>query len=153
MSKTKPMSGNDLAALREHLDRWPDVQSIPNANVMALLARLDAITAERDQLVGDLNTECIEHIAGIDAMDAVVDERDRLREELIEWILDYFHTNAHEEKDGPMAGWWDTMAMSSVLNAGDKLVELGLYERHPDGVGRRWFFRSKKAALAQKGGE
>ena len=43
-------------------------------------------------------------------------------------------------------GWWDSMANSNVCNMGDRLVELGLWERHPDGYGRRWFYRPLQKA-------
>lgn len=40
-------------------------------------------------------------------------------------------------------GWWDSMCNSCAVEAGDRLVELGLYERHAGGVGRRQFYRKK----------
>lgn len=43
--------------------------------------------------------------------------------------------------EGKRAGWWDTCALSHVQSAADELVKLGLWERHPDGYGRRWFYR------------
>jgi len=54
-----------------------------------------------------------------------------------------------EDDDGDKAGWWDSCSMSGVRDLGDKLVELGLWERHADGYGRRWFYRPK-AALEEK---
>lgn len=42
---------------------------------------------------------------------------------------------------GTWDGWWDSMGLSHVCDAGDRLVELGRWERHPDGVGRRQFYR------------
>ena len=62
------------------------------------------------------------------------DEIARLNETII-------RTGGYEVTEGRRAGWWDTMALSHVQEAGDALVELGLWERHPDGYGRRWFYR------------
>ena len=54
---------------------------------------------------------------------------------------------------GDKAGWTDTMALSHVRDAGERLVELGIWERHPDGYGRRWFYRRKPAARADAEGK
>lgn len=63
----------------------------------------------------------------------------------IEQLLEEsFMDNAYYEKEGARAGWWDSGAKSSVRNLGDELVELGKWERHPDGVGRRWWYRLKE---------
>lgn len=76
------------------------------------------------------------------AFGELVDKRkyDELKEELQEWICDYFYSNAHKTEDGT----WDTMALSGVRDAGDRLVEMGLLERLPNGHGRRWFYREVK---------
>lgn len=49
-------------------------------------------------------------------------------------------------------GWWDTLAMSSAMEAGDRLVELGLWERKPGGHGRRQFYRPITAAKEARDG-
>lgn len=36
-------------------------------------------------------------------------------------------------------------AFYAGVEAGDRLVELGIYESHPDGRGRRQFYRRKEA--------
>jgi len=59
-------------------------------------------------------------------------------EELL-WTV--YHVGASEVCDGDMKGWWDSCALSHVQEAADHLVALGKLERHPDGVGRRWFYR------------
>ena len=41
-------------------------------------------------------------------------------------------------------GWYDTMAISTIRDLGDYLVEKGTWERREDGFGRRWFYRPKK---------
>jgi hypothetical protein len=50
-------------------------------------------------------------------------------------------------------GWVDTMALSHIRNAGERLVELGLWERRPGGFGRRQFYRPipDAARAAEKG--
>lgn len=65
----------------------------------------------------------------------------KLRAELIEWLGEAMRSEAYCEPDGPYRGWWDTMAKSYVMDIGDRLVELGAWDRHPDGYGRRWFYR------------
>ena len=49
--------------------------------------------------------------------------------------------NLHLIEDGHMAGWYDTMAITSNVELGDWLVEAGLWEMNPTGFGRRWFYR------------
>lgn len=65
----------------------------------------------------------------------------QLRRELAELLEEAFREIATEIPDGPMAGWWDSNARSTACAYGDRLVELGLWERHPDGYGRRQFYR------------
>ena len=48
------------------------------------------------------------------------------------------------EDDGDMTGWYDSCAISANVQTGDWLVEMGLWERHPDGFGRHWFYRPKE---------
>lgn len=67
-----------------------------------------------------------------------------LKAELIEFLDEAIRCRAYLVKDGEMAGWWDSMASSDVCDFGDRLVELNVWERHPDGYGRRWFYRPKK---------
>jgi len=68
-----------------------------------------------------------------------------LMEELVEWIEDCITSNGHYCKDGKYEGYYDSMASSSTMAAGERLVELGLWEKHPDGTGRRWFYRRRKS--------
>ena len=69
------------------------------------------------------------------------------REELL-WTLDSAMRHlAHyisEDEDSENVGWWDSMALSVIQDIGDTLVEAGLWERHPEGIGRRWFYRPIK---------
>jgi len=44
-------------------------------------------------------------------------------------------------EDGDLAGYYDTCALSSVKVAGELLVELAGWKRHPRGCGRRWFYK------------
>ena len=56
-------------------------------------------------------------------------------------------------REGEFCGWYDTCALSDVRDAGDRLVALGKWERHPDGYGRRWWYRPTAAAAAKEGAE
>ena len=75
----------------------------------------------------------------------LISEVEQLRSELAEAIEEAFLAEAYLVKAGEdeRAGWYDTCALSSTKRNGDRLVELGLYERHPEGAGRRWFYRRK----------
>lgn len=42
---------------------------------------------------------------------------------------------------GDRAGWYDSCALSHVVEAGEELVKAGRWERHPGGYGRRQFYR------------
>lgn len=42
---------------------------------------------------------------------------------------------------GPFAGWYDSAASSTYLELGDWLVDVGAWERHAEGRGRRQFYR------------
>ena len=44
-------------------------------------------------------------------------------------------------KEGDKAGWWDTNGLTPLCEIGDKLVDFGKWEIHPDGYGRRQFYR------------
>lgn len=45
---------------------------------------------------------------------------------------------------GKYMGYYDTLASSTARDIGDALVQAGRWERHPDGYGRRWFYRPKQ---------
>ena len=75
-------------------------------------------------------------------------ENDALREDLIGALEEYLLDRGFRETEGKLEGWIDSMACSGVRSAGDYLVKLGVYERHPEGHGRRWWYRKIK-----KGGE
>lgn len=53
------------------------------------------------------------------------------------------HLDTKGDKDSTFDGYFDTMAISANCDLGDWLVEAGLWERHPDGHGRRQFYRPK----------
>ena len=63
------------------------------------------------------------------------------REEVAELVQEIFTEGAAHIVAGDMAGWWDTCGRTSMMEAGDRLVALKLWERHPGGYGRRWFYR------------
>ncbi len=45
---------------------------------------------------------------------------------------------------GKYAGYYDTCSNSTACRIGDALAQAGFWERHPDGYGRRWFYRPKQ---------
>lgn len=80
---------------------------------------------------------------------AAREEIGSLKAELAGWLDIAFRLRAYEVRRGARAGWWDTQALSQVKLLGDRLVELGKWERHPSGRGRRWWYRPK--AVEAKG--
>ncbi len=73
--------------------------------------------------------------------DEMLNQRNQARAELADVLDGAVRQCGYLVKDGDMAGWWDSQALSFVVECGDRLVELGLWERHPHGCGRRWFYR------------
>lgn len=77
--------------------------------------------------------------AAIDHIDT--DDSSSEQKEPIEyWIETLLITGGHMDEDG----WIDTMCLSHVIEAGDALVKLGLYDIRPHGYGRRQFYRKIK---------
>jgi hypothetical protein len=68
-----------------------------------------------------------------------------LLESAAELIDEAFRQIACRVETGDMAGWWDSMALSTACDLGDWLADYGTWERHSDGVGRRWFYREKQS--------
>ncbi len=69
-------------------------------------------------------------------------ERERLQAELAEWLDMVMRSEGFESGKGdPNTGWWDTMTRRDLCAIGDRLVELGKWERHPDGSGTRQWYR------------
>ena len=66
-------------------------------------------------------------------------ENKRLKAENVELLEDAFREIAIESPDG----WFDSCGRSTACDYGDKLVELGLWEKRPCGVGRRQWYRPK----------
>jgi hypothetical protein len=64
----------------------------------------------------------------------------------LDLIADAFCQTAHFIRDegSEFNGWYDTGCISTARDLGDCLVEAGLFERHPEGLGRRWFYRPVK---------
>lgn len=95
------------------------------------------------QIVGILRTgnEASQYAAArIEELEAEVT---RLQVEGIELIEEAFQLIACKDTAGPREGWYDSMARRDAVDYGNRLVELGLWERHPDGYGRRWWYRPK----------
>jgi hypothetical protein len=72
----------------------------------------------------------------------------RMQAEILDLKQEFFFAVAAPVREGKMIGWWDSCCLSTAWDLGDDLVEAGRLERHPDGTGRRWFYRA-----AAKSGE
>jgi hypothetical protein len=106
--------------------------------------RLQEATYKLRQQVGDTErmTRCIAYHSAHAKL--LRDQLMPLRAEYIEVLEDVLVGQGHTvtEPGDPMHGWIDTMALSPVRDAGDKLVELGIYERASgEGHGRRQFYK------------
>lgn len=64
-----------------------------------------------------------------------------LKEELADCLTDAFVQIASYDKE---TGWYCSDALSTAVNLGDTLVELGGWEIKPDGVGRVQYYRPIK---------
>lgn len=80
-------------------------------------------------------------------VDRLAAENARLTAELAETWETIVYSEGILIHDGDKAGWYDSCANSDVCLAGDSLVNAGLWERRPNGVGRRQFYRKKDAAV------
>jgi hypothetical protein len=81
--------------------------------------------------------------------DVLANEVKRLQVALLDAKQEIFLALAQQVRDGPRAGRWDTLCMSGACVAGDALVKAGRFERHPDGYGRRWFYRPVAATATE----
>jgi hypothetical protein len=78
-------------------------------------------------------------IVGYSVLTVVYARRIReLERELAEYLDPAFRQIASRQPDG----WWDTMALSTAFHLGERLVEMGLWERMAGGgISRRQFYR------------
>lgn len=80
-------------------------------------------------------------------MDSLRAKLDKANAEILELKQDMFYQSAIRvtERDCgqslELVGWYDSCAESSLMGLGDELVEAGVFEKHPNGYGRRWFYR------------
>lgn len=79
-------------------------------------------------------------LADLDAAEA---EIERMKEEAVELHETILLAEGFHIRDGEMVGWIDSCCMADAVISGDRLVELGIYERHPNRAGRRSFYRRK----------
>ena len=101
---------------------------------------------EHDELFDQLTVESVNAVPALLAeLDAAEAEIERLREEAVELHETILLAEGFMVRDGEMAGWIDSCCMTDVVISGDRLVELGIYERHPNRAGRRSFYRRKDA--------
>lgn len=73
-----------------------------------------------------------------------------LREELVEYRETIIDSEGIHIITGDKAGWIDSACNSDVCAAAEALVAMGLWEKHPEGYGRRAFYRRKSAAVEGK---
>jgi len=66
----------------------------------------------------------------------------RLKSELVELLEECINEIGCRGKDDRV-GWTFSMGRRTVCDAGDRLVEMGLWERHPRGVGKTQWYRRK----------
>lgn len=137
----------NAASIPDKLFTAGELRSAGHAVVAAILGHGDAtvhacIDQARDEHAAFVEAKVASRTAELQAANA------RLREELVEWWETEIYSAGYHETSGEFKGWWDSQADSGVVDAGEKLVEAGLWEQHPGGVGRRQWFRKVAAALA-----
>ena len=86
-------------------------------------------------------------------MKCVERQRDQFKVELIEALEEIMANVGQVETDamtpGPHTGWTFSMASSAVMAAGERLVELGTWEAHPDnaaGSRIQWYRKKPNAS-------
>ena len=117
------------------------------------MGRLDNIKTRLDDGFELGTPRCKAQESRRNDLEWAVREIERLREELAELIDDAFRRFASEQYGGDRHGWWDTCGLTLAMMYGDRLVELGLWEKHPTGHGRRWWYRPVKRKAVEKAGE
>ena len=100
---------------------------------------------------GDIYFRGFEPLAGdpdriVDRLNAQHRQIEGLQEEVVEYLEAIMYQEGAAVTSGDRKGWWDSMCMSNVNMAGRRLAELGKWEVHPDGFGRRWFYRPIRKA-------
>lgn len=80
-------------------------------------------------------------VLGMHRADVMRTEIERLRAELAEHLETMLECETAEQTDGPLEGWLDLMGEEAAMEAGDRLVELGFYERQS--FTGRAFYRKK----------
>ena len=71
-------------------------------------------------------------------------ELETAKAKIVELCESIVRNSGHREVLGFRKDWYDSMALRDIVDAGEHLVGLGLWERHPDGVGRRQWYRPKE---------
>jgi len=78
-------------------------------------------------------------------------EVERLRAELKEYLEMAFCSMAKLCKGGEHKDWWSTRGLGDVRRMGDRLVDMGIFERHPDGQLRcQWYRPLREAPLIEQ---
>lgn len=61
----------------------------------------------------------------------------------VEILLALFYEISDFIIEGRFDSWWATRGRADAVEYGDTLVELGVFERHPNGEGNQHFYRRK----------
>ena len=112
--------------------------------------RLHAELAENDGCAEEAK-RLLDVVTEITELRSIVAELNEFRIGVTDLVEDAFCQIAWKINEGTRAGWWDTCALSTARDLGDRLVYLGTWERHPEGHGRRWFYRPIEATGSAKG--
>lgn len=139
MSKFSGMNMNQLAQFAV------DNESLSSSDYMDYASAVIVVSFKENKFLVDENTRLLKKIK------AEQDQIFILKSRCSDLVEDLFLELADEvsDKSSNKCGWFDSMAKSDAVRYGDELVELGRYEKHPDGHGRRWFYRPKKATEAE----
>jgi len=124
----------------------PKLAPIDECIELVRLSTLVFVASQTDVIVRDLVLDAVTELAELRAKAA---EADELRKEVVELLNGIVLQHGGLVADGSeFDGWHDAMALGGVNYAGSRLVELGLWEKHPGGKGRRQFYRPITADLS-----
>lgn len=98
----------------------------------------DCLVRVRGKRIDDLERQLALYRADVERLEA---ELELSKWEVVSALEDALCRAGYRIHSGEFTGWYDSCAVSSAVAAGDRLVDLGVWEKLSDGHGRRQFYR------------
>lgn len=117
-----------------------DVPRLP-ANIAAYSYNTHTENNQRE------HAAALRDIQWLNELTSLTKENNELRVELIGLLTDLIQLTSCQYAVGDYVGWWDTRHRPSARAAGERLVELGAWERHPQG---QWYRPKREGRLMDR---